>query len=547
MKNAVNDPRVLMSLGRISSKGLTPQRGNGYSLGGVAKGIVMRLPNFILTHRNSGYRSVDFFASSIVRALLVLVVFGAQSCFTTSQQAVGQSVDQIFNDSTLGLMNPEPMALATGYDSTTIGRMAPEASAYGSEKTTFSSGQSAPAQSRSAPMSDKDWYYNGWSGPGYVLLKSGNVLHGDVIAQGNGLLVRLDDTGEINLGSSNVVAVKESLFGLYEHQVSRTVRWEAGEHWNLAKWCLRNGLMDQAFYHYMQLKAVAGRHPSFKRMEAEIKSELLLDPVVKEALQARNAELVAKNPEAYANKLKSAKPVSEDLGSSHRPSLDPSKPNVSSAADTSHLVLDRYTQEFFRQQVYPFLVLKCGQAGCHGGSGQSQFQITRSGAQRNRRTSDTSLASTIQFLVDSNFDRTPLIAKATVAHGTRNDAPLEMNSPADRELLERLRYWHAALHRNSFRPSASPKVAATPVTAGGRETPEFPRIASNGSVASTSQLPSSNGQQVIVEPNMLMPEVGSGLLMLEREIAKLEAVEKARKKRDLHDPAEFNQQFGANP
>jgi hypothetical protein len=51
----------------------------------------------------------------------------------------------------------------------------------------------------------------------------------------------------------------------------------------------------------------------------------------------------------------------------------------------------------------------------------------------------------------------------------------------------------------------------------------------------------------MVEPNTLLPEVGSGLLMLEREIAKLEEIEKARKKRDLHDPAEFNSQFGANP
>jgi hypothetical protein len=51
----------------------------------------------------------------------------------------------------------------------------------------------------------------------------------------------------------------------------------------------------------------------------------------------------------------------------------------------------------------------------------------------------------------------------------------------------------------------------------------------------------------MVEPNTLVPEVGSGLLMLEREIAKLEAIEKARKTRDLHDPAEFNKQFGTTP
>jgi len=36
---------------------------------------------------------------------------------------------------------PEPMALATGVDSTTIGPIAPEASVYGSGKITSPSGQ----------------------------------------------------------------------------------------------------------------------------------------------------------------------------------------------------------------------------------------------------------------------------------------------------------------------------------------------------------------------------------------------------------------------
>lgn len=491
----------------------------------------MHLPYFIFKHRNLGYRSVCFCQSNAVRAVLMLVAFIAAAAFNQNNVALAQLSDQ---------------PVGQDYDDqgtiqTVSGSIPPSLS--GTLPGTLTG--TSPASTASSTL-DREWYYNGWSGPGYVLLKSGNVLHGDVITQGNGLLVRLDDTGEINLSSSNIVAVKESLLGLYDYQVARVVRWESGEHWNLAKWCLRNGLMDQAYDHYLKLKAVAGNHPSFKRMEAEIKSELLLDPIVKEALRARNVQKASTDSTSLAGNDESSKPISEAGPSSEQAKMEVNTPKAKSTVDTSHLVLDRYTQEFFRQQVYPFLVLKCGQAGCHGGSGQSEFQITRSGSQRNRRTSDTSLAATIQYAVDSNFEQTPLFSKATAAHGNRNNAPLEMNTPADRELVERLRYWHAALHRNTTRPSALPQVAAA-----GRPTQEFPKLASNGNAAPASSAAMSNPAQVpaqlMVEPNTLVPEVGSGLLMLEREIAKLEAIEKARKNRDLHDPAEFNKQFGTNP
>ncbi len=472
----------------------------------------MRLPRYNRKQWSSGYRSVYSARIALVLTTWILVPFVAGTTFELHGIAFGQMADGAVGQS----------------------------AAQGVNHSIATPGYATVSSSTSSPTLDREWYYNGWSGPGYVLLKSGNVLHGDVITQGNGLLVRLDDTGEINLGSSNIVAVKGSLIELYDYQVARIVRWESGDHWNLAKWCLRNGLMDQAYHHYLELKSAAGSHPSFKRMEAEIKSELLLDPVVKEALRARGIQQISTTSAALASSHDTTKPSSEQT------TIEGSTRTTKSAVDTSHLVLDQYTQEFFRQQVYPFLVLKCGQAGCHGGSGQSEFQITRSGSQRNRRTSDTSLAATIQYVVDSNFEQTHLFGKATTAHGNRNNAPLEMNTPADRELVERLRYWHAALHRNTSRPTTSPQVAAA-----GRQVQEYPRLASNGNATHAAPPPTSmspsNPTQVFVEPNALVPEVGSGLLMLEREIAKLEAIEKARKTRDLHDPAEFNKQFGTNP
>jgi len=58
--------------------------------------------------------------------------------------------------------SPEPMALATGVDSTTVGPIAPEASAYGSGKTTASSGQSNPLSGKLTKLQNimqDDWIF----------------------------------------------------------------------------------------------------------------------------------------------------------------------------------------------------------------------------------------------------------------------------------------------------------------------------------------------------------------------------------------------------
>jgi len=421
----------------------------------------------------------------------------------------------------------------------------------------------APETISSPSNSDRSWYYDGWSGPGCVLLKNGNVLRGDVLTQGTGLLVKLDNTGEISIGSGDVVAVKSTLNELYEHQVSKTERWEAGEHWHLAKWCLRYELVDQAQYHYLQLKELAGNHASFKRMEAEIKSALLRDPILKEAMRKSDDQQVlsSDNDASSLNQPQATTASSEN---------EQGKSSVSPTVDTSHLVLDLYTQEYFRQQVHPFIMLKCGQSGCHGGAVQTRFQITRSGSQRNRRTSSVSLASAIQFMVEPDFEKTRFMAMATSAHGTKTSAPLNINIPADRALLDRLRFWHAALHRNATRSAVPAQIANVGSSGDGRQR-SGPRIATNSGIPAGNYLEKSlssqqpgfangalpsksadiitNGteEHVLVESDKMLPEVGSGLLTLEREIAKLEAIEKSRKQPDLHDPAEFNRQFEANP
>ena len=126
-----------------------------------------------------------------------------------------------------------------------------------------------------------------WSGPGCVLLKNGNVLSAsDIAPQGKVVSVRLDETGDVRIPIKDVVSIGRDKLELYYYQVSKTTRWEAGEHWQLAKWCLRQGLVEQSREHYEQLKKLSGDHAKFKQLDSELKQALLQDPVMKAALKA---------------------------------------------------------------------------------------------------------------------------------------------------------------------------------------------------------------------------------------------------------------------
>ncbi len=98
-----------------------------------------------------------------------------------------------------------------------------------------------------------------------VLLKNGNVFSGEVIPQGKTVLIKLDDTGEVTLSSRDVVTVSENVLGLYQFQVNKTTRWDAGEHFHLAKWCIRQGLIEQSKHHYTSLESWRATNLSFDK------------------------------------------------------------------------------------------------------------------------------------------------------------------------------------------------------------------------------------------------------------------------------------------
>ena len=215
--------------------------------------------------------------------------------------------------------------------------------------------------------------------------------------------------------------------------------------------------------------------------------------------------------------------------------------------------MNREAQDYFRMHIQPFLALRCGQAGCHGAYGKSDFHVSKGGALQGQRSNDVSLDSAARFLDHENIEATTLWLKTTTAHGSQGAPSLTTTKAAERELLNRLRQWHLSVNRSNTVVVMSPMVQVEHIA----RAPSSAEVSSNRMVVGTNA--SAKGivrehenspapSTATVGTGAKLPEIGDELLALEREITKLEEKERAKKTSNRHDPEEFNRRFGGkNP
>jgi len=378
-----------------------------------------------------------------------------------------------------------------------------------------------------------------WSGPGFVLLQNGNVLQGsEVRSQGKSVVIRLDQTGEVSVPATQIVTIGTDVSALYQHQWNAMRRWEPGDHFQLAKWCIRNGLIEEAYAHYLQLKESSGAHSKFKQFESELRQSLLQDPSMQAALRAAAPPASQRDQVVPALAEKALTTVS---------------PELSQPAPAAFVGGSKASQDYFRRQIQPFLAMRCGQAGCHGAYGQNDFHVARSGSLLGRPAHEISYESALKCIDGGPIEQTILWNKATTKHGTQVMAGLDAKITAELALLERLRAWHRTWHTGG---SAAPVTAAVHTMPPLIVSPPSPhRVAAQRpprAASPTSEQPilashveeEGQGSPIVSDPYHL-PDVGHELLWLEREIAKLEKIESSRRApaANRHDPEEYHRLY----
>ncbi len=185
-------------------------------------------------------------------------------------------------------------------------------------------------------------------------------------------------------------------------------------HFQLAQWCLRNHLPNQAADRLLHISRIEPTHPAVQVLEARLRQ-----------LTQQSAE-------------------SRVVPASHRTPVTTPKPRP--ASETEPLFVKQFpveTMTQFTRYVQPLLLNRCGQTTCHGSATSSSFQLLRGphGVQTQVLTWQN-LKSSLMQVDDQEPEASPLLRMAHSVHGAADRPPFE---PYEQKQFELLHDWVQAV------------------------------------------------------------------------------------------------------
>ncbi|MCY2983697.1 MAG: hypothetical protein NTY15_08670 [Planctomycetota bacterium] len=263
----------------------------------------------------------------------------------------------------------------------------------------------------------------------FVLLKNGNVLKGSVRAEKDRISIA-DGSSNVFVETKQIAFVGPTLESLYQHQRSNVKQWGTGEHWQLAYWCIQQGLIDRAVEHYEVLEKNASDSPRFKQLEHLLRQALMADESVKQAvhLQAEPNPVSRANTETPQSKTEDTAPDKEQIADSW----------------TKHEI-PGYIRKTFHSRILPILVSRCGQSGCHGMMGKSEFHLYQPVGDQSAVILARDLDEVLKYINREHIQDSPLMAYATKAHGIQRNPSLNQAKAEERQLIEHINFWVKSL------------------------------------------------------------------------------------------------------
>jgi hypothetical protein len=231
--------------------------------------------------------------------------------------------------------------------------------------------------------------------PGVVVLRNGNVLQGAVSQAGDCYIVS-DSGASLQIPVEQVEMACASLADAYELRRQSRVGASADAHLELARWCLRHDLLDQAAREVLDARTRDPGHPALASMDLQIQ-------------QALEAE-VSRRERAKPNHATNERGVEVEASA---PSPAHSSLNPSTGAQTQ-----------FVRSIQPMLIHNCATGGCHQVASPQQMQLDRwaLGGNGNPELIRRNLYAVLAQISAEDPPSSPLIMRARQSHGHRRDA-----------------------------------------------------------------------------------------------------------------------------
>lgn len=264
---------------------------------------------------------------------------------------------------------------------------------------------------------------------GVVVLQTGGVLVGRVWSEGERYVVD-GPNSQLRVATNDVAFTCRTLDEAYEikrRQMNKSSA-TAGEHLELAEWCLRQDLSSQAAQELAAARKLEPKNPKLSLYERRL--------------------VVAARPKTRIERASAdAQPIAAKSG------LAKSAEELKQLRAMARTLPDDVVERFTRK-VQPLLVNNCTTSGCHQPSGEQEFQLDRAMLHGlgNRRTTLRNLEATLALVDHTTPQFSPLLTIPRTAHGGSKQ-PLLGTRQEDQ--FEQLVEW-VAMVTNTEVPASAP-------------------------------------------------------------------------------------------
>ncbi|MGD9722573.1 MAG: hypothetical protein AB7O59_14675 [Pirellulales bacterium] len=251
---------------------------------------------------------------------------------------------------------------------------------------------------------------------GVLLLNNGQLISGTVTAAGDRYDVHLDD-GQISVRAAQVALVARNVRECYEFKRSQIQVERAADYLDLAEWCLRNLLFDEAAKEIAAAKRIDSTHPKVPLLDTRLR-------LARDRAAAAAAKASAVTPASATSAVPGdSAPAVLPAGAADANQLP--APDAAIAKKPLDLVvrnLPHGTVETFTNGIQPLLLNYCARAGCHGSQSTTAMRLERIPPNRytGRKSTQRNLQSVLAMIDREQPLHSKLLTAPAQPHGKDN-------------------------------------------------------------------------------------------------------------------------------
>ncbi|RIK85618.1 MAG: hypothetical protein DCC67_03585 [Planctomycetota bacterium] len=232
-----------------------------------------------------------------------------------------------------------------------------------------------------------------------VILRNGNILEG--VVRPLGTYYRIERFGAtLQVPANQVEAVCASLDEAYEVRRRSRVGSSVDSNIELARWCLRHKLLDQAAREILDARTKDPHHPAINLLDLQLQQQLEVL-----AAQARTTA----NP---GGPRRDSGVVAAALAEHPETASPPPSPSTEA-------------QAAFVRSIQPMLIHNCATGGCHQPGSRQRLQLDRWAQQGNGNPAliRQNLEAVLAYVNRDDPPSSPIIRWARQSHGLRGARP----------------------------------------------------------------------------------------------------------------------------